>query len=445
MDSMQTQTQTNAIGNAINAGNVHSDATHNQDIVFLECSQLRETPMGNYRKCRNAQDYKDLVESVEAKGFLQNIVIRRSPIDGMPEVVAGYGRWQVAKDLTEKHKDTGRKFILPCLDMGVIGDQECLELALTENSKRSNHTISDQIELAREYYGINVGDLKLSAIKLGISEGVFRELLHLGACCEPLLNALDDPDSPLQKGHCSILRNFPESIQLDTLARIIAEPKTYTIAYLKKQAASFEFSLKDAKFDTADCSSCQHNSGGAHCFLFADDEEDNKCSNPPCYVNKQKLWLATTLIPQLEEKHGTVLTTEQKPLEQIRFCAPEMLGEEQVNDCKNCSDCVVLVDTSPDKFGDAWGGVCINLTCHSKLEAKYKADIAITDVTDVPTLTDAPSETNADTEVVKATAGQPASQSPAKPASQPPATPASQPPATPAAKPAGSTAKLTKK
>ncbi|MDA0152437.1 ParB N-terminal domain-containing protein [Vibrio sp. Makdt] len=351
--------------NQIDTGNKSGSA-----IIYRKHGELRATPMGNYRKRRDPAKYAETKASVLIHGFLQNIVVREATIDGADvlEVVAGYGRWQIASELYSEH---GIDIDLPCLNKGRISDSEALSIALDENNKRSDDSISERAELAKEYIGLEGGDIGTAAIKLNVSENVFRDLLQLTNCCEPLLDALDDSQSPVKKGHCLALSQFDETIQKQTLESIIANPSEYTVSYVKKRLSNFELNLSLAKFDTTDCSSCQHNSGGAYCFMFKGDESD-KCNNPSCFQEKSKLWLEEVRKPDLEERFGKVITSTIKPKSQVRMATPDTVGKTQFKDCQNCTNCVAYVHDSGAEFGEAFSNVCIDLDCHSKQVKKHQ-------------------------------------------------------------------------
>lgn len=362
---MPTSLSTTEISNN-NGATVETVESTSGVLIHVDPKALRSTPSGNYRRKRNSTIYEELKVSIQQHGMLQNIIVRNSPVDNALEVLAGYGRWNIALELGLS--------VISCLNKGVISDAEALEIALSENNNRDADTLGDRIELAKGYLGLSNGDHKTAALRLGVSEVVYREYLQLGRCHESLIDALDDNEHPLKKGHCMVLSQFPTSLQVNTLARITAEPNKYTVKYLKSRAKNFEHTLADAKFCTkrAGCDSCQHNSK-MQFDAFAQADE-MKCANPECFISNQKKWLALERIPVLEEQHGIVLTTQAKPLDQVAFCDPALLGEDQVRDCKNCSNCIVLVSDAADTFGQAWGNVCIDTTCHSKYSAIFKAE-----------------------------------------------------------------------
>ncbi|WP_179292358.1 ParB/RepB/Spo0J family partition protein [Vibrio coralliilyticus] len=323
---------------------------------------------GNYRRKRPQPDLDELSDDIVAKGgILQSIVIRQTAENGL-EVVAGYGRWECALNLWDKYG-----FKVPCLNKGYISDREAIEIAISENLKRTDVTIGDLSVAARRYLSLSDGDHATAAMKLGMGEKTYREYLQISNCVPELIDALDDNEQPVLKGHCLILSQFPLEIQQNTLKSILNDPKTYTVQYLKAKAKSFEFKLCDARFDTekAGCNDCQYNSQQQFTMLL-DGEDDARCSNAHCYLDKQNQWLNEVKIPDLKVEYGTVLTTEQKPISDVRSVTDEALGSDQVKKCSNCESCAVLVVSNiGDTFGMHKSNCCIDLDCYTEQQKAF--------------------------------------------------------------------------
>lgn len=155
-----------------------NEAVSDSSLIHLYADQLQATPMGNYRKRRDPVKFAETKESVLIRGILQSIVIRKADVNGetVYEVVAGYGRWQIAQEILAEQSVRIR---IPCLNKGKISDSEALAIALDENNKRSDDSISERAELAKEYIGLEGGDIATAALKLNVSESIFREILQL--------------------------------------------------------------------------------------------------------------------------------------------------------------------------------------------------------------------------------------------------------------------------
>lgn len=337
----------------------------------LSPMSLKYTDAGNYRRKRSQKELDELREDIIKKGgIIQSIVVRQTVENGL-EIIAGFGRWQCALELWDSYG-----FKVPCLNMGyTITDSESVEIAIAENLKRSNVTIGDLSNAAKRYLSLtNNGDHATAAMKLGMSEKTYREYLQISNCEPELIDALDDDEKPILKGHCLILSQFPAEIQLNTLKNILADPKTYTVKYLKGKAKNFEFKLSNARFDIEKqgCNDCQYNSKQQFS-IFSDCEEGDTCSNAVCYLNNQKTWLNETKIPDLKVEYGTVLKTEEKSISDVRPVDESNLGSNQVKKCANCQNCaVIVVSNIGDNFGKYRSNCCIDLECYSKHQHAFK-------------------------------------------------------------------------
>lgn len=343
----------------------------NDALTYLPTKLIKPFSLGgNNRRTRPSSDFNSLCDDISKKGILQNLVVREVGKDDY-ELIAGYGRFDAALKLGIEQ--------VPVVIKRNMSDKEALEAQLAENLQRSDLKIGDHVVLTGKYLSLSGGCHKTASAKLGYSEAVYRDYLQLSKCDEKLIDALDDNDLPVKKGHCLILSVFPKEIQVKTLESILADPEKYTVAYLKAQASKFELRLSDAKFDLADCDVCPHNTNQQ--FNVFESNSDDRCSNAACYMKKQDNWLNTERIPALEEQHGMVLTTQQKPLSDVNRIDVKVVGETQAKACtSDCQKCVVLVSCDADTFGSAVPHMCIDTDCFKdKVEAfkepEPKADV----------------------------------------------------------------------
>ncbi|AZL83419.1 hypothetical protein EIJ81_00705 (plasmid) [Aliivibrio salmonicida] len=65
----------------------------------------------------------------------------------------------------------------------------------------------------------------------------------------------------------------------------------------------------------------------------------------------------------MQEKSNTVLTTDQKPIADVRMLRVELLGETQFKACSGCESNAILVNTTFNNFGNAVSNVCIDSEC----------------------------------------------------------------------------------
>lgn len=340
--------------------------SQNDALTYLPTKLIKPFSLGgNNRRTRPSSDFNSLCDDISKKGILQNLVVREVGKDDY-ELIAGYGRFDAAVKLGIEQ--------VPVVIKRNMSDKEALEAQLAENLQRSDLKIGDHVVLTKKYLSLSGGCHKTASAKLGYSESVYRDYLQLSKCDEKLIDALDDNDKPVKKGHCLILSVFPVEIQLKTLESILADPDKYSVAYLKAQSSKFELRLSEAKFDLTECDVCPHNTNQQ--FNVFESNTEDKCSNAICYMKKQDEWLNDVRIPQLEEDHGMVLTTMQKPLSDVNRIDVKVVGEEQAKACtSDCQKCVVLVSCDTDTFGRAVPNMCIDTDCFKeKLEANKEPE-----------------------------------------------------------------------
>ncbi|WP_024603894.1 MULTISPECIES: ParB/RepB/Spo0J family partition protein [unclassified Pseudoalteromonas] len=322
---------------------------------------------GNKR--RNKTRSNDFKESIRAKGVIQSLSVRPSVANPHRlELCAGYGR-----------RDTALEFGLTSVPVIVnsFSDKEALAIMLTENRERENISIVDEADLAQSYLSLHDGDLATAATHLGLSQKVFRERLQLKRLDEKVLVALADDSNKFTLGHALILTTFDVETQLKTLSAILGDPQTYTVKELKLRASKRQIELSKACFNTADCNSCQHNTGEQF-DLLGDNDNGSNCSNPKCFNEKSQDWVKNTRIPQLEEKFGRVILWEVKPEQDRRSVSKEKVGETQFqNGCMNCENKCTVVDDRPMRWGNFIEDQCIDTDCYNTCTAsltKAKAE-----------------------------------------------------------------------
>ncbi|WP_196587850.1 ParB/RepB/Spo0J family partition protein [Aliivibrio fischeri] len=323
---------------------------------------------GNARKKRPEKAFLELKNKIKVQGLLQNVVVREvaSTVEtGTYELVAGYGRFRAFIELSSEFPTESKYSSIGVKNLGLISDREAIEAQLTENLNRSDLTIIDNIELSKGYLSYCDGDYETAASRLGYSDKVFRDYLQMSKASSKVLEALEKADSPIKKGHVLILSCYSEDIQNNSLIEILKNPNLYTVAYLKKKAESFKLDLNEAKFSVQACEVCQHNSAQQFS-VFDEISASQYCLKSSCYLEKSQEWLENTRIPELKEKSNTVLTTDQKPIADVRMLRSELLGEQQFNSCSGCESNAILVNTQFNNFGNAVSNVCIDTECFAK-------------------------------------------------------------------------------
>ena len=317
---------------------------------------------GNQR--RDSERPPEFSESIRVNGVTQSLTVRPNVENSNRlELCAGYGR----RDMALHHQLESVPVVVYHYD-----DKEALAAMLSENKHRKDVSIVDEADLAQTYLSLHDGDYASAAVHLGISEPVLRERLQLKRCCEKVLEALLDKKNKFTLGHAKILSTFDEETQEMTLASVLADPQTYTVAELKLRASKRNIPLSKAPFDIADCASCKHNTG-EQLDLLSFDGSQSKCSNAKCFAEKAKSWVAETRKAELEERFGRVILWVEKPESDRRTINAKDVGKKQFESgCTGCESNCVVVDDRPMKWGEFTENQCIDTDCFNKLKKAHR-------------------------------------------------------------------------
>lgn len=311
---------------------------------------------GNRR--RSARKGADSFEqSIREHGIIQPLVARPNPLDtSRLELIGGYGRLEIASKLQLAD--------VPVL-IRQVNDETAFVMHLDENSKRSDLSLLDEVEQAREFASTFNGDRKAVAQRLGWTLKKVNERLELGNCSEPVLDALDKGE--IKPAHALILSNFPETTQNNTVAKCIAEQ--WNAETLAIRAGKVQIPLSTAKFDKTNCNCCSHNTGGkAGLFDFGGDDTD-KCSNFSCFRQKT----VDAVRPTVEEKYGKVILLSETSSDVVNRISHAVVGDEQFNDgCTQCENNVAILSDNMASIGIVTASQCTDRVCFVKCSKAYQ-------------------------------------------------------------------------
>lgn len=322
---------------------------------------------GNRRRS-NRKGQAEFTASIKSEGVIQPVLARPHPtlIDKL-ELIAGYGR-----------RDT-------CIDVGIdaipvlvrlVDDEQALVMHSAENSQRENFSLTDEVDLAKEYATQFNGDRQLISSRLGWTIKKVNERLALGNCTDEVISALDE--NKIKPAHALLLANFDETIQNNTVKKCIAE--AWSVDTLKERAGKVQKPLSDARFDTADCNGCVHNTG-EQVELFDVGGNENKCSNFKCFKEKT----LNNIKPKAIEKFGHIILLSEVSENITNPVNADVVGKKQFEDgCIPCEKKVAVVSDAASTLGGIKPDQCIDRVCFSQctkavideqnaLEAKAKA------------------------------------------------------------------------
>lgn len=154
---------------------------------------------------------KELASSIEEKGVIQPIIVRKLPRGGY-QIVAGERRWRACRLLNRK--------TIPAL-IKDYSDQQLLEIALIENIQRED---LNPLEEARAYkalieeYGLTQEEV---AARVGKSRPFIANLMRLLHLAVPVQAMVASGE--LSVGHARALLPLPEEGQVNLARRIVRE------------------------------------------------------------------------------------------------------------------------------------------------------------------------------------------------------------------------------
>jgi ParB family transcriptional regulator, chromosome partitioning protein len=324
---------------------------------------LVDAPWGNVRRGdRNPNKFEELKSSIATRGVIQGITVRPNDETNTLETLAGYGR----RDASKAAGLSDIPVIIKRVD-----DKEGIAIGLAENLQREDLTLRDEIIMSQQFVSLADGDYAEAARALGWEERKVRARIKLNDCSEAVLEALGKGEIKL--GHAEVLCQFTHKLQDGTLANILAEG--WTVDYLKERANKAARLLRYAKFDTAACESCPHNSS-VQASLFDNHIGGSKCGNLVCYREKTEAWVAARKA-ELEAEEGKVFLAVEKPASDRRTVGPEVVGEAVfTTECLACVSRVrILQDGINRDCGDVTENQCVNLVCFKqKIAAKEAAE-----------------------------------------------------------------------
>lgn len=275
--------------------------------VLLALDDILQSPT-NPRKHFDAAKLDELALSIRAHGVLQPILVRAWQVGmklpknssglaacfgdmaGKHEIVCGERRWRASQ--------IAGVATIPAI-VRELTDQEVLELQITENLQREDvHPLEEAegYERLMKGYGYTADSL---GDKIGKSRAYIYARLKLLALTPPCRELFYE--GKLTASTALLIARIPGATLQIKAAGEITKP-TYTGDPMSYRAAAdylqrtYTFDLDDAtwKLDDAtlvkkagSCDACPHRSGN-DLILFAEIEDPNVCTNPPCFADKRE-------------------------------------------------------------------------------------------------------------------------------------------------------------
>lgn len=325
-------------------------------------------PLRRIVQGKNPREYFDPVEMAEleeglraAGRVIQPIFVR--PISGsdLYEIVAGERRWRAAKNVF------GDDYDMPVV-IEALSDEQAEAFATIENHHRAPMSHAAEAQAAQRTLMRHKGDKEEAARSLGWKHDLMERRLALLTCTPAVLKALTH--RLIQLGHAELLAGVPPEKQDSVLTGVIAHK--VPVGVLKAQLGRFARRLADALFDTAQCSTCLHNSA-RQAGLFDESLGEGFCQHPTHY-DELTMRAIETKAATLRERYPMVrIVTATDGFSPLPLAEDGALGVGplQYGVCKGCASFGCAVSALPGSQGEVTPLLCFDAACNSQKVAAW--------------------------------------------------------------------------
>lgn len=331
-------------------------------LAVIPLSQIQASNF-NPRQYFDMSELNDLADSIKQDGVITPILVR--PVeDNNYEIVAGERRWRASH-------------IAGCesIDCKIeeMDDKTAIRRATKENLEREDMSAIEEAYAAQTALMFEDNDRKLAASVLSWSESKFNKRLLLLNLSKKAQESLMRGEIKL--GHAELLTSLTAENQDNAISSIIE--KGISIAELKNKLAQFSYKLDMAIFNTGSCNGCTHNTSSQFT-LFSDSIGDGRCTNPPCWDEKEASEFAY-IKKSKEEDYNVVYLDIERMNSSYNYLFAEKMGDEQYTQCQQCGKCGALINTGRDSLGDVDENICFDTDCYKQKLKKIEA-ISTTDI-----------------------------------------------------------------
>lgn len=322
----------------------------------------------NPRRYFDSGEMAAMQDSMRAVGLTTPILVR--PYEGGYQLVAGERR------LRNFIIVFGEDSEIPAL-VREMTDEEALAAALTENVVRTAMTPVEEAEAAAKVLGDCKGDRQEAANRLGWKPDMLNKRLGLMHASDKVRAALQERKVSL--GHAELLaacRKESQDAALEHLLLQAAKGTEMTVAALKAYLEKHAQVLEKAIFNKADCAACHHNSENQGA-LFGEAISTGRCTNKQCFDTKTENEINQRVEALKDEFRVVRIARAGENMTLIPLVADgtKGVGAEQALACKTCQNFGAVVSAIPDKLGNVYKSMCMDVPCNTKhVQAKQKAE-----------------------------------------------------------------------
>ena len=336
-----------------------------------QTARLAELPLSqivastfNPRHHFDINELNELAESIkEEGGVIQPILVRPLENDNY-EIVAGERRWRASHI-------AGRDSIDCKIES--MDDKTAIRRATKENLERQDMSAIEEAYAAQTALTLEDNNRAEAARTLSWSESKLSKrllLLNLSTLSQESLMR-----GEIKLGHAELLSSLTTGDQDNAVASIIE--RGISVADLKEKLAQFSYKLETAIFDTSSCNGCPHSTSSQFA-LFSESIGEGRCTNPPCWDEKEASKFAY-IKKSKEEDYNVVYLDIERMSSSYNYLFAEKMGDEQYNQCQQCGKCGALINTKREFLGDVDENVCFDTDCYKgKLKQIEKASSTVT-------------------------------------------------------------------
>lgn len=301
--------------------------------------------------------------SIKAQGILHDPLVRLMP-DGSLKLVAGACRITSWMDL---HGDVPLWVLVKTMT-----DEEATAAAATENIVRKPMTPVEEAEAAAQTLADCGGDRAEAARFLGWPPSTLDGRLALMYATQSVRDALQA--DKIRVGHAELLASCRKEAQEQGLKFLLEQERPMTVADFKAFLERAALVLTSAIFDKTDCAGCQHNSD-LQAALFGEAITGGKCTNKKCFEEKTEQELEKRAVTLRDDFQVVRIVRAGEHLTMVKLQAegPRGVGAEQAQACRTCKSFGAVVSAVPDKLGNTYRDMCMDVGCNARKVAAIHA------------------------------------------------------------------------
>src|SRR5438105_9261032 len=346
------------------------------DFMQETASLSRIRPGKNPREFFDEGEMNELAESIRSYGVLQPILVRPAGDVGQYVIIAGERRYRAAKAVF------GGDYEIPIV-VKDFNDGDAEAAAIIENVHRAQMSSAEEAKAAKRLLYRNRNDREETARQLGWSPEKLDSRLALTACSDTVLKALTE--RKILVGHAELLAGVPPATQDNVLKGILDH--NVPVAVLKAQLGKFARKLAEAIFDTAQCSSCPHNSA-MQASLFGESLGEGYCQHPS-HFDELTTQVVEAKAASLKDTYQVIkIVRKEDGFQPLHLTADGDLGvgAQQYESCKGCVSFGCAVSNMAGSYGEVTASLCFDASCNSKkVAARRKAERETRDSDSSPT------------------------------------------------------------